>query len=106
MNRDEAKQLLPIIQAFAEGKETQFYSEVSEQWEPVHNVDFSYPPKRYRIKPHTEKVTYRFGLYRSTIDKTVHIIAAHHAADVREIESWPYFIRWINPDFITEEMEI
>lgn len=55
MNRQQAKELLPIIQAFAEGKTIQYFCESENQhWidiEPNENIDFSNDTSRYRIKP-------------------------------------------------------
>ena len=50
MTREQAKELLPIIQAFAEGKTIQFFS-LEKKW-----VDREYPafdddPSNYRVKP-------------------------------------------------------
>lgn len=50
MNRKQAKELLPIIQAFAEGKIVQFKSAFGN-WTDCDDVLFNYPPKDYRIKP-------------------------------------------------------
>ena len=49
MTREDATQLLPIIQAFAEGKcvETQ----TGSGWVNMENMSFSGKPKAYRIKP-------------------------------------------------------
>lgn len=58
MNRQQAKELLPIIQAFAEGKTIQYNSEKGNpQWidvQPNERVDFSQHPSKYRIKPETK----------------------------------------------------
>lgn len=55
MNRQEAKELLPIIQAFADGKTIQYYStHPTPHWEDVlsnERVDFSKNSSKYRIKP-------------------------------------------------------
>ena len=55
MTREEAKQLLPVIQAYAEGKEVQYYYAQGEKWcgieEPSFNAD-----TEWRIKP---EPTYR-----------------------------------------------
>ena len=55
MTREEAKELLPIIQAFADGKTIQYNCEnENPQWmdvQPNERVDFSQHPSRYRIKP-------------------------------------------------------
>lgn len=50
MNRQEAKELLPVIQAFAEGKTLQFKNSF-EDWIDCDNIMFNRPPKDYRIKP-------------------------------------------------------
>lgn len=49
MTREEAKQLLPIIQAFAEGKCVQ--TKTGSGWINMENMSFAGKPKAYRIKP-------------------------------------------------------
>lgn len=49
MNKEEAKKLLPIIQAFAEGKTIQVFNLYKERWEDINNP--SWDADRYRIKP-------------------------------------------------------
>lgn len=50
MNREQAKELLPIIQAFAEGKTIQIREDID--WCYLGNeADFNLSPQRYRIKP-------------------------------------------------------
>lgn len=53
MNRSEAKELLPIIQAFAEGKEIEFRSKgFDEEWRELKQIPgLSYDSFEYRIKP-------------------------------------------------------
>lgn len=53
MNRKQAKELLPIISAFAEGKTIQYYY-IDAGWadiDPDGAADFSDNPSKYRIKP-------------------------------------------------------
>lgn len=50
MNREQAKELLPVIQALAEGKTVQFKNSF-EDWIDCDNIMFNWPPKDYRIKP-------------------------------------------------------
>ena len=52
MNRTEAKELLPIIQAFAEGKEIEFRSKgFDEEWKKVNEIPgLSYSSFDYRVK--------------------------------------------------------
>ena len=49
MTREEAKDLLPIIQAWAEGKNIQFLSD--GEWHDINQADFTCYPDKYRIKP-------------------------------------------------------
>ena len=49
MTREEAKQLLPIIQAFAEGKEIECREE--DKWYKVLEICNEMNPQDYRIKP-------------------------------------------------------
>ena len=49
MTREEAKELLPIMQAYAEGKTIQFLD--GGKWADVYETDFYQSPGKYRIKP-------------------------------------------------------
>ena len=49
MDREQAKQRVPIIQAFADGEDIQFDS--LDGWVDITGPEFSQPAKRYRIKP-------------------------------------------------------
>ena len=53
MNRNQAKQLLPIIQAYAEGKTIQSHDSLIEigGWEDCENPKFENSDYNYRIKP-------------------------------------------------------
>lgn len=55
MDRNQAKELLPIIQAFSEGKTLQIRQNGSE-WMDIETASFTGFPSEYRIKPET---TYR-----------------------------------------------
>lgn len=52
MTREEAKDMLPIIQAFAEGKEIEFRSKgFDEEWKKVNEIPgLSYSSFDYRVK--------------------------------------------------------
>ena len=49
MTRKEAKELLPIIQAYAEGNAIQLFD--GGKWLDVYETDFHESPDKYRIKP-------------------------------------------------------
>jgi len=58
MTRDEAKKLLPIIQAFAEGETVQISGVSTPEWADVANPeDVAFGSKaKYRIKPKPREV--------------------------------------------------
>lgn len=53
MTREEAKELLPIMQAFAEGKDIQIRNITDDGWDDINNDRMSFCAKAeaYRIKP-------------------------------------------------------
>lgn len=53
MNSEEAKELLPVIQAFAEGKavEMNWGTEKQPDWRVSKSLNFTSPIDEYRIKP-------------------------------------------------------
>ena len=65
MNRDHARNLLPIIQAFADGKQIQKGEQPTKgvfiNWKDVDSIDVVFPDYYYRVKPEPAKVyvTYR-----------------------------------------------
>ena len=51
ITREVAKELLPIMQAFAEGKKIQFRCKTGEWLNVLNKFDFTLSPDDYRIKP-------------------------------------------------------
>lgn len=51
MTREEAKELLPIIQAYAEGKEIQYRHKGRSTWYDLDSGQFNCDMYYYRIKP-------------------------------------------------------
>ena len=53
MNKDNAAQYLPLVQAVADGKVIQHNPRVmvNAEWIDLHNPSFTEPPENYRIKP-------------------------------------------------------
>ena len=52
MTKKEAKELLHIIQAYAEGKDIEMFFD--NKWITGTNLDFTLSPENYRIKPELE----------------------------------------------------
>ena len=51
MTRENAKKLLPIIAAYAEGKVIQMKFARADKWKDINEPTFDSPPELYRIKP-------------------------------------------------------
>lgn len=60
MDRNQAKRLLPIIKAFAEGKAIQLET-VDKGWQDIHSASFGSNPKNYRIKPEPKHRPFKNG---------------------------------------------
>lgn len=54
MTREEAKELLPIIKAFAEGKVIQCKNCITNEWRDFGEPAFNGLPDNYRIKPESK----------------------------------------------------
>ena len=54
MTREEAKTMLPIIQAYAEGKEIEIFDKTTKMWRTAMLPHFDCDTKNYRIKPERE----------------------------------------------------
>lgn len=64
MNKDNAKEFLPLVQALANGRTIQFYSSTTSKWCDASNFTFGLPPTDYRIKPERikKKMWYKEGI--------------------------------------------
>lgn len=60
MDKNQAKDLLPIIKAFAEGKAIQLKT-IDKGWQDIHSASFDSNPKNYRIKPESEYRPFKNG---------------------------------------------
>ena len=87
MTRDRAKELLPVIQAYAEGKEIQYRKDDSDSWRDVGvgklgglmdiNVEFEC---QWRVKPEPRVwwcVTYDDGRYSPSMFTTYNAAITH-----------------------------
>ncbi len=90
MIREQVKELLPIIKAYAEGKTIQYYYGDAD-WIDINGaVDFSDNPSKYRIKPESKYRPFAnneecwkemqkhqpFGWIKSNVDKHLYSILA------------------------------
>ena len=86
MTREEAKKMLPIMQAYAEGRTIQFLD--GGKWLDLCESDFYESPERYRIKPEPKYRPFKtqeewwnemlkhqpFGWVRGTISDILYLI--------------------------------
>lgn len=56
MNKDNAKDYLPLVQALAEGRVIQYKGRCSEKFEDVAELDINWPAYEYRIKPEPREI--------------------------------------------------
>ena len=57
MNKDNARDYLPLVQALADGKLIQGHMAYSGQWEDMTgNINFDGPASDYRIKPEPREI--------------------------------------------------
>ena len=63
MNKFNAKEYLPLVQALADGKTIQYYSPTTTKWHDETTVSFNHPPDSYRIQPERikKKMWYKGG---------------------------------------------
>lgn len=57
MTREEAKKLMPVIQAFADGKDVE--TKTGSGWMVIENMSFAGDPDGYRIKPEQKYRSFR-----------------------------------------------
>lgn len=66
MTPSQAKELLPIIEAFANGKKIQYRRHAGSEWADMDAPAFNKKPEDYRIKPEIKQVKAWLIISRST----------------------------------------
>lgn len=100
MNREQAKAILPFVQAFADGKEVQYRTHPTTPWHTPNVLAFEAPADNYRIKPKVSK--YRRYMYRHPVaGYQVHTVTSENGVGV---EKSTFFVKWIDKDWIEEEI--
>lgn len=57
MNKENAHQFLPFVEALAAGKTIQIRHTEDDVWTDAFNPSFSFEPERYRVKPEPREWT-------------------------------------------------
>lgn len=96
MNKDTAKDYLPLLQALAEGKTIQWVSDGGVWVDPSSSdkeLFFTHAPSRYRIKSEPKKQSYRISLHKDK-DEFYTTTADNENEERRLLES-DTFIEWL-----------
>lgn len=104
MNPDQVKQLLPMLTAFAEGKDLQFRVN-GGNWYPCGqspDLEADGTGIEYRIKPEPVVVKYRRFLAKHVDTYRVYTAADDQLTPGVGLPS--YFVRWIDDDW--QEVEV
>lgn len=99
MNKDNAKDYLPLVQALAEGKTIQCMAYGATQWNDIASPAWDMLPARYRIKPEPVKGWYRVALFKGDVTWSVDNETAE-----KNFGGSNGFVRWLT-DRIEYEVE-
>lgn len=97
MNATNAKDYLPLVQALAEGKTIQKFSD-GDGWEDVRSPSFESPAKLYRIKPEQKKQWYRVVMMQNNYNSLGVIYTTtvdNDEADEKTMPDHPDFVEWL-----------
>lgn len=97
MDRNQAKALLPIIQAYAEGKEIEIFDWTKKMWETAILPHFDCDSIFYRIKPET---TYRPF---KDAEECLEEMLKHQPfwwVKLKDTESWYYMLKGIESQVV------
>lgn len=92
MNKENARDYLPLVQALAEGKTIQ--SIHNGEWFDLPNASFSGAANLYRIKPEPKKGWYRVALWSGTLGCRMVTLAISDYEE-KQCEDQRDFVRWL-----------
>ena len=81
MTRENAKKLLPIIAAYAEGKVIQMKFARADKWKDINEPTFDFAPGHYRIKPEPR-------IFNAVIDPDSSVMVVRESATDKELRDW------------------
>ncbi len=103
MNKGNAAQYLPLVQALAEGKTIQL-KYINGGWKDIDTPEFNTAPEYYRVKPGPEKL---YGVFRSS---GVFIASRATRAEAEESAAtnsalYPHYAPYYVKEFVAVEEE-
>lgn len=98
MNKDTAKDYLPLVQALAEGKTIQWMNMAGEWHDQIVETSFSASADRYRIKPEPKKQWCRVALKKfadNDCDREFYTWSCDDEHEESAEKNCPEFVRWL-----------
>lgn len=93
MNKDNAREYLPLVQALAEGKTIQISLDGS-RWQDTLDASFNHDASMYRIKPEPVKGWYRVAMLGSGESARIELAESSGQSEA-QLVSRIDFIRWL-----------
>lgn len=76
MNREQTKKLLPVIQAYTEGKQVQYKRDTNDSWDDIESPNWHITGE-YRIKPEPQKFWVLFNRRGEPVSVFSHLPIAY-----------------------------
>lgn len=95
MTPQQAKELLPIITAFAEEKQIQLKC-LDGKWHTLEDPEFNAEPYLYRIKPESQQI--RIAKIRYYMSKDTYLSVVFKQ-DWKQVETSYNFVNWVSDPF-------
>ena len=105
MNKDNAKQFLPLVQALAAGKIIQ-HKDLQGRWVDGDSYLFYEDPENYRVKPEPAYTfKYRRYIYKSgTGNGFVNMLQESSGCTPKQLEQQSFFGGWIDTEWQRHEV--
>jgi len=105
MTPQQAKEFLPLLAAYAQGKRIQ-YTYDGKIWEDTCNISFTSPISCYRVKPDPIILKYRRYIWKDPNGWHIGFFSSLSGVSSIDVENMEEFVRWIDNDWVTYECEV
>jgi len=105
MTPQQAKEFLPLLAAYAQGKRIQ-YTYDGKIWEDTCNISFTSPISWYRVKPDPIILKYRRYIWKDPNGWHITSLSSLSGISSINVENMEEFVRWIDTDWVTYECEV
>lgn len=95
MNKDNARDYLPLVQALAEGKTIQYRLEDGE-WADVPQPIFHDEVRSYRIKPEPKKISLSIALHNDDSGYWAELVQGETITERQRFARPNSFVKWLD----------